>query len=600
MVGLKSVFSPRDHRARLLVRNARAALQGGQCEEAAQLFTRAIELCPEWAIAYAQRAEACLLLKRYEQAVDDCTAAISHDEYCHLAYNNRAVAYSRVRRNDDALADSIRAVELSPLNANYLANRGILCYETGNLAGAIDDLLTALRLENRHVPAQIHLAMAYSALGKDDLALQRLEQAIRLQPANAVSYKLCSEIHVRAGRPAAAVRALNAALKHGYPPSAGLVLRAQVLHHLGHDEAAIRDLSESIRQSPSFLALLLRSGIWTALGETAKAIDDAKEALQLLGDDSTNYGQRGLAYLRVRDFDRAFADFERMIEREPEAGLHYNNRGYVWHQRGDYERAIADYETAIRLSPDQPNAYKNLATLRANCPVQSHRDGAKAVELAQRALEIGGPKPRDWLCVLANSFVEAGDLASAELWLRKAEEPPPPVPAPPVVASVGSSPFVQSGPFQFSLGEALLVMTVLAVVFTISTMFWQFDDFMESFSVPGLMTLFCFCLIYFGARACWREIKRREPGHRAYYLGLACGAPVGMLHALSWYAHFFMQYDVSVSMGGLGWLLLLPVASSTVTLTCLYGFLGGLTASALGHAVKRFRGIQKLRRVTLD
>src|SRR6201999_2817864 len=44
--------------------------------------------------------------------------------------------------------------------------------------------------------------------------------------------------------------------------------------------------------------------------------------------------------------------------------LAYNNRGAAWRRKGDIDRAIADYEQALRINPRMDMAAENLATLR--------------------------------------------------------------------------------------------------------------------------------------------------------------------------------------------------------------------------------------------
>ncbi|HEV3339273.1 MAG TPA: tetratricopeptide repeat protein [Pirellulales bacterium] len=583
---------PRVVRARLLARRANQCLARRDFVGAAKEFTRALELQPTWAAAYCHRSHAWISLEQHQEAIGDCTAALSYDPRCAMAFNNRAVAYAALGRFVEASADLDRAVQQAPKDAQYLANRGAVRQRVGNLAGAIDDLQKVLRWSPAHVQARVELATIYESLGKDHLALEHLDQAIQLNFADATTYQLRANIYARRGRPAAAVRDLNRTLLFGISPAIGLLGRANMLHLLGHDEAAIRDLDESIRLSTTFEAFFIRSEIYLARGETAKAVADGEKALRLLGEDTTKYDLRGLAYLLARDFQRALADFERMIESEPECGVNYNNRGYAWHRLGNFERAIADYESAIRLQPEHPNAYKNLAVLRANCVQRTYRDGAKAIAAARRALELGGPKPREWLTVVANAYAEAGDFVAAEEWLRKAADPPPAVAAPPLAAS---------GPFQFSLGETLLVLTVLAVLLTATrwlraSELW-FRLALEADLTIGLMAIPAFFL---GARHCWRQIRLRSVGERAFYLGAACGAPVGMFEGLLFMARYATETSVAPAPGFDWSFLILQVPASTFASTCAYSALGGIIAVGLDHAIKRFRGVSEFKPVATD
>jgi tetratricopeptide (TPR) repeat protein len=68
------------------------------------------------------------------------------------------------------------------------------------------------------------------------------------------------------------------------------------------------------------------------------------------------YNNRGNAYNRKGDHDRAIQDFSEAIRVNPNYG-YYRNRGIDYYEKGDYDRAIQDFNEAIRLSPNDTFAY---------------------------------------------------------------------------------------------------------------------------------------------------------------------------------------------------------------------------------------------------
>jgi tetratricopeptide (TPR) repeat protein len=81
---------------------------------------------------------------------------------------------------------------------------------------------------------------------------------------------------------------------------------------------------------------------------------------------ASRYLDRGLAWQRKGDFDRALSDYNRAIALDPKFGIAYLNRGNVWHRKGQYDQAVADYSTAISLggSVNLAFAYNNRGNSR--------------------------------------------------------------------------------------------------------------------------------------------------------------------------------------------------------------------------------------------
>ena len=79
---------------------------------------------------------------------------------------------------------------------------------------------------------------------------------------------------------------------------------------------------------------------------------------------ATAFDNRGVAYRRKGEYDRALQDYEQAIRLNPSNAYAYNNRGIIYRINGEYARAIADYDEAIWLkNGDFPAAYYNRALM---------------------------------------------------------------------------------------------------------------------------------------------------------------------------------------------------------------------------------------------
>lgn len=90
----------------------------------------------------------------------------------------------------------------------------------------------------------------------------------------------------------------------------------------------------------------------------------------------------------------------------------HSNRGITYSDKGDFDRAIADYERALRLNPELAPALNSLAWDLATMPSATRRDGARAVQFAERAIALNGREP-GFLDSAAAAYAEAGRFADA-------------------------------------------------------------------------------------------------------------------------------------------------------------------------------------------
>jgi tetratricopeptide (TPR) repeat protein len=180
----------------------------------------------------------------------------------------------------------------------------------------------------------------------------------------------------------------------------------------GDYDRAIADYSKAIEIDPRFSDPYNNRGIvWDIKGDYDRAIADYNKALELYPHFAGAYYNRGNVWYMKGDPDRAIADYDKALEIDPRFSVAYNNRGDAWGKKGDYAQAIADYDRALAADPRFVVAYNNKAWLLATCPDGKYRNGAKAVELALKAVELNPDVYQ--LDTLAAAYAEAGKFEDA-------------------------------------------------------------------------------------------------------------------------------------------------------------------------------------------
>jgi spermidine synthase len=120
----------------------------GQYQQAIINFSKAIELNPNYAMAYNNRGYAYNRLGHYQLAIKDFNKVISLKSDYANAYNNRGISYTSLGQYMRAIEDYNEAIRLNQNNANAFGNRGVNYFNQDNKILGCRDVQKACSLGN--------------------------------------------------------------------------------------------------------------------------------------------------------------------------------------------------------------------------------------------------------------------------------------------------------------------------------------------------------------------------------------------------------------------------------------------------------------------
>jgi tetratricopeptide (TPR) repeat protein len=118
------------------------------------------------------------------------------------------------------------------------------------------------------------------------------------------------------------------------------------------------------------------------------AITAFSKAIEIIPGDYQAYNGRGVVWALKGDFDKAIDDYNKALEIRPRYAEAYNNRGYARTQKGELQAALDDCSRALEINPLFVDAYNNKAWILATTDDMHLRNGAQAIMLAQKAVEL--------------------------------------------------------------------------------------------------------------------------------------------------------------------------------------------------------------------
>ncbi len=302
-----------------------------QWYEAVAEYTKAIELNPEFAEAYAYRALARFRQLEYNLAagneynfvVADCEKAVELNPLVKL---DIALAKAYVRRGDYYFEHALSDPDYDKAIADY------------TMAMKLDPLIKCRR------PHDIYAEMAEDSLiwQKYDESITYFTKAMELDPNNTAYY--------------------NTRLAEAY--------HGRGMNHYEYStdrEKAIADYTQAIELDPTNADYYLSRGF-------------------VYDEWAYYYYDHGRSSEQRDCNTKAIADYTKAIELKPEVANLYYFRGRCYADNGDYARAIADYSSAIELG-ELGDLIANVYWARAHA-YDNLDNNEKALTDYRKALEL--------------------------------------------------------------------------------------------------------------------------------------------------------------------------------------------------------------------
>ncbi len=280
-----------------------------------------------------------------------------------------------------------RSLRESAESYNYL---GTLYYRQGDVDKAIQAFENALKRSPHHKTAkqnlnQLFRQKALNALKRRsfDEATTYFEKAIRLDPENAITYRIMGDGYALASEFSRAITYYQKALDIA-PDDAearkNLVLsysnHGVTLRNKGEWDAAIRAYRDALALQPTYQlaktnlidVLWQKANARRQAGRSAEAIATYLELQKLHSNDTDIASLLGELYLKVRDYPAAVSAFHKVYTAQPTNDQAQQNliaayqqyAGALRNQR-DYSAALVQLQKAVALFPTNINLRLSLA-----------------------------------------------------------------------------------------------------------------------------------------------------------------------------------------------------------------------------------------------
>jgi len=248
-----------------------------------------------------------------------------------LALSYRAQSLLNQKKCDAAFADLTRAKDISP-------NRKSSAYY------------------------DLHLWLSYywqHCKGDFDRGIEVLSEAAAILPRDPAVYNQRANLLSDKGDYAAAIADINRSIglinNDPYRASA-YNNRALILKKMGEYEKSATDFGVAIKLAPKNAKYYANRGdAWRRTGNLERALQDQDRAIELYaGGPGIALGLtlRGETLRYMGEYDRALSDFNQAVRIEHDFAPAFTGRGLTFERTGDLERAKTEFRTALSMSED--------------------------------------------------------------------------------------------------------------------------------------------------------------------------------------------------------------------------------------------------------
>jgi tetratricopeptide (TPR) repeat protein len=340
--------------------NVYAAL--GESEEAISAYRWAGVLNPKFASPWHGLGDVLSRLNRSEEAIAAYRQAIALDPNEPWPYHNLALIYAQQEEYERAIELYQQALPHHRDERGRAAsghNLGNAYRAAGHTAEALAAYEQAVELDPQQALYFDSLGDLYALLERDEEAVAAYQQAVKLDPNFALSHNSLGRVFSRLGRADEAIAAYQQVISLN-PENAwaynnlGFIYAAQ-----GDDEAALTNYRQALEyhRQPEDKAITWHNlgQVYEGLYNDADAMSAYRQATELDPAYAWPWYHLGLIYKRQADFEAALAAFQAALE-----SLEYNaDKARAWNEAGDVY-------VALERRPEALEAYQQATELDAN------------------------------------------------------------------------------------------------------------------------------------------------------------------------------------------------------------------------------------------
>jgi protein O-mannosyl-transferase len=194
------------------------------------------------------------------------------------------------------------------------------------------------------------------------------------------------------------------------------VRRGELDAAISHFEKALNIRSRNAQTHYNLGAALIHNNLGNALARKQlpnEAIAHFQQAVKLRPDYADAYYNFGSVLFQHGRISEAITQWQKALAIQPRDAEVHKSLGSAFRKKGMLKEAIVEYQQALEIAPQDGLTLSTLAWIFATTSDVSIRDGGKALELAQQAVQLSSGEDPNFFRTLAAAYAENSRFSEA-------------------------------------------------------------------------------------------------------------------------------------------------------------------------------------------
>ncbi len=364
------------------------SVQQEKMGEALEYFKKDIGENPKSGYPYMWMSYIYLTYEEYGKAMESANSAIKYlpkkdKEYLSFAYGYRSKTYLCLSDTVKALDDYAAAIKIDSKNTNLYNDRAQIYYEQSKYDLAASDYRKMIALKPGDVMGYMGLGRNANAQKQWDEAIKQLDYVTKLANNYSSGYSFRAESYIGLEKWNEATddivkalsldwdrKAIHLAVTLEEPAMTMAISKMKIQSVKSPNEAtwpyiigliyeqhkqyskAVDFYTQSNKKNASATTYYRLAECQYKIGNYQQALSDINQAINMDSTDVSYNIQKADIYYEYGDAKAAIAEWDKVLNKDPEYGFGYYRRGWYKTLAHDDDGAIEDLTTCIILEPE--------------------------------------------------------------------------------------------------------------------------------------------------------------------------------------------------------------------------------------------------------